>query len=455
MKRSKVLLVLSLVLVLALTVPLGAAYGAKGGGSKTNPNPAANPVAATPNLSFPLIATDIIDVFYQKVWVEDDLLGEEGYSVPASSEWIVGYDADGDGVIDNVTGDGLPVPIDVVESITEVYGGSYLGNDGEYYQTYILEDGKTVDYDTQYWNDSGVWTVVLDAPDGKPDLTEPIGMLTWLQSMVPWYDQPVNMSATTITELVSTFDGLLRATIPVGENPNNIWNTAYIDGSLAGGANSWQADWFWTGNPGDYVLPDEKIYVDFIDWGNPLENTVAPIVGQRFPVEVTLHEKVASTVVDDVWGETMTAYKMACLEYPSSRTEIFGTSKLDGDGFTYENCFASVLTKKYRAEVWDSKGNRYPIVLEPGIGPSGKMNFASANGGWIPRTSGWHRIWVYFNDPMISLQGAIVNNDEHYVFSSGWMGEALSKNKLDITAVVGDSIYLYVYVQPATGKKVK
>ena len=448
MKRSKVLLVLSLVLVLALTVPLGAAYGAKGG-PKTNPDPGQNPVAATPNLSFPLITTDIIDVLYQKVWVEDDLLGEDGYGTIESSEWVVGYDSTGDGAIDNVIGLGVPVPIVVEEVIADEYTGSYEGN-LEYYQAYVVVDGMTVDLLTQYWN--GETWVSLDGADGKPDLTDPIWMVDWLTSMEPWFDQPVNMDVT-LTESVTSFDGAFTVTIPAAENPNNIWNVEYIDGAEDGGENSWQADWYWTGDPS--APSTETISIDFIDWGNPLENTVAPIVGQRFPVEVTLHEKVASTVTDDVWGETMTAYKMGCLEYPSSRSEIFGTSDLNADGFTYENCFASVLTNKFFAEVWDSKGNRYDIVLEPGIGPSGKMNFASANGGWLPLTSGWHRIWIHFNDPMISLQGAVVNNDEHYVFSSGWMGEALSENKVELTGIIGDSTFVDVYVQPSTGKKVK
>ena len=42
-------------------------------------------------------------------------------------------------------------------------------------------------------------------------------MLTWLQSMQPWYDQPVTTTDT---------------------DPNLIWNVDFVDA-----ANSWQADW--------------------------------------------------------------------------------------------------------------------------------------------------------------------------------------------------------------------
>ena len=410
-----------------------------------NPNPGQKDYAATPNLSFPMIATDIIEIFYQKVWVEDDLYGEDGYGIPEASEWIVGYDSTGDGVIDNVIGDGALLPIEVVESITDTYAGTYPGNTGFYYQIYIVVDGVTQDLLTQYW-DGDTW-VSLDGPDGKADLTEPIDMVAWFQSMEPWYDQPVSMDAV-LSETVTTLDGLLSTTIPVAENPNNIWNIAYLDGTDGGGENSWQADWAYINDPN--IPPAETIYIDFIDWGNPLENTVAPIVGQRFPVEMAIYEKVASTVTEDTWGETMTAYKLACIEYPSTRDEVFGASTL-GETFTKEICFATVLTNKFRAEVWDPSGGITQISIEPGIGPSGKINFASAAGGWIPSMPGWHRIWIHFNDPQISLSGAIVNNDEHYIMSSGYMAEGLNKNKEALVGIVGDSTYVDVYVYPPSG----
>ena len=74
------------------------------------------------------------------------------------------------------------------------------------------------------------------------------------------------------------------------------------------GANSWQADW---------VMETEAVVtIEFVDWGNPLEN-INPIVGLRFPVEVALYKQLETP---------MTAFKMACLEYPGSKDEVFGTS---------------------------------------------------------------------------------------------------------------------------------
>jgi len=342
---------------------------------------------AMPNLSFPLIATDIIQLFYLQTWVDSD-----GDGVVDGSEWFLDYDLDDDGINEMTE----PTPIDVAEVIDVQYNGGYDGNDGAEHCTYTVgDDGCAVD-------------VNLDGVIDDSDMTcEP--MLTWLQSMQPWYDQPVTTTDT---------------------DPNLIWNADYVDA-----ANSWQADW---------VRETETVrYIDFIDWGNPLENTVYPVVGQRFPVEVALYDKLDTP---------MTAYTMACLEYPGSKDEIFGTSEASGS-FTYGSYFATVLTNKFFAEVWNPDGTITAITLEPGIGPSGKMNFASAGGGWIPTMTGWHRIWLHTNDPLISFSGAIVNNDEHYIMTSGCMAQELNENKLILVGIVGNSTYIDVEVMRPSGKK--
>ncbi|MBN2248057.1 MAG: hypothetical protein JW733_05100 [Coriobacteriia bacterium] len=337
-----------------------------------------DPFAAMPNLSFPVVATDYIETFYQKTWIDLDLDGEYD-----GNEFTLTLDADGN-----------PVPIAVVEDIKQQYTGNYDGNEGEFYTTYIIgDDGGPVDLDL----------------DGIADTTEPIDMETWLRSMAPWYPQPVDTTT---------------------DDPNLIWNTAYVTA-----ANSWQADW---------VKTDAAVMIDFIDWGNPMEN-INPVVGQRFPVEIALYQKLT---------EPMTAYKMACLEYPSTKTELFGTSTLDGSGYTWESYYATVLTNRFFAEVWNPDGSITKLEIEPGIGPSGKMNFASAGGGWIPTMPGWHRVWLHTNDSLISFEGAIVNNDEHYIMSTGFMAEEISPNKLELTGIVGDSTFIDVLVvKPNGGKK--
>ena len=392
------LLLLALIVVLLAFPVAGLAQQGEQPGKPDNPGPPSDhpgnkdPLAATPNLSFPVIATDIIQMFYLQTWVDSD-----GDGVVDDSEWVLDYDLDDDGVNEMTE----PTAIEVTEVINVQYNGSYPGNEDAEHCAYTLgEDGCATD---------------INGPDGVPDgvitdddLTcEP--MLTWLQSMQPWYDQPVTTTDT---------------------DPNLIWNADYVDA-----ANSWQADWVWE--------TEAVVNIDFIDWGNPLENTVYPIVGQRFPVEVALFEKLETP---------MTAYSMACLEYPGSKDEVFGTSEASGS-FTYGSYFATVLTNNYTAEVWNPDGTITPINIGPGIGPSGKMNFASGGGGWIPTMTGWHRIWLHTNDPLISFEGAIVNNDEHYIMTSGCMAQTLNENKLALVGIVGDSTYIDVEVMRPSGNK--
>jgi hypothetical protein len=380
MKRRLVLLAV-LAVLLAFPVAGFAAQGDKPGNK--------DPLAATPNLSFPLIATDIIQMFYLQTWVDADL-----DEVVDDSEWVLDYDLNDDGVNDTTE----PTPIEVAEIINVQYSGGFE-NDEEHCTYTIGEDGCATDI-------SGP----SDQPDGiidDYDLTC-VDMEDWLTSMQPWYDQPL-----------TTTDA----------DPNLIWNADYVDA-----ANSWQADW--------ELQTEAVVSIDFIDWGNPLEN-INPIVGQRFPVEVALYEKLATP---------MTAYKMACLEYPSSKEELFGTSADAYDSFTYGSYFATVLTNKFTAEVWNPDGTITSINIGPGIGPSGKMNFASGGGGWIPTMPGWHRIWLHTNDPLISFTGAIVNNDEHYIMSTGCMVQTLNPNKLELTGIIGDSTYIDVLVVRPSGK---
>ncbi len=381
MKRFRPLLIALMAIVLLLPATPVVAGTPNPDPPKPGPEPGTgeqDPFAAMPNLSFPVVATDYIETFYLKTWI--DLDGDGEYD---GNEFTLTLDADGN-----------PIPIEVLEVIREQYTGGYDGNEGEVYTTYVIgADGGTVDLDL----------------DGVPDMTEPIDMETWLRSMAPWYPQP--------TETTS-------------DDPNLIWNADYVSAS-----NSWQADW---------VKTDDPVAIDFIDWGNPMEN-INPIVGQRFPVEIALYQKLA---------EPMTAYKMACLEYPGTKIELFGTSTLDGSGYTWESYYATVLTNRFFAEVWNPDGSITKLDIEPGIGPSGKMNFASAGGGWIPTMPGWHRVWLHTNDPLISFEGAIVNNDEHYIMSTGFLAEELTKNKLELSGIIGDSTFIDVLVvKPNGGKK--
>ncbi|ETA79915.1 hypothetical protein [Youngiibacter fragilis] len=351
------------------------------------------------NLSTPAIITDDVEVFYNQVWQNTD-----ADTVLDGNELFIYKDADGS-----------PVPIEVTESMNDTHDNSYEGQD-DLYQTYIIENNLTVDYDTQYFDDNGAWIVIVGTPDGKPDLTAPITMVDYLDSNGPWYPQA---SVFTVIPTPIAYDGTnLEAAID-SLNNNHVWNTDYVDAYQ----NAWQADWARTYEP---------VTIDFIDWGNPMENTY-PQVGYRFPIELYLYTKLT---------EPMTAYTMACLEYPSSADEVYGTN-----GAKFESYYATVLTNKFRAEAINlTYGGVTKINLEPAIGPSGKMNFASAGGGWIPTKAGTYRIFFYVDDPLISFEGAVINNDEHYVFSLGLKAEGLSQNKEGLSYIVNGADFTWIDV---------
>ena len=376
----------------------------QGGGPEDEPS--VELVTAVPNLSFPIIMTDYIQMFFQQTWVDKDLDGEVD-----ANEWVLDYDLDDDG-IDEMT---QPTPIEVEEVISDTYSGTYPGNEEEERCVYILD--KTTSCALDWQNPEGTGTPENPVPDGELDDLDLYceDMVDWIVANEPWYDQPVY------------YDGTLY-----DNNPNNIWDATIVDTSENGGANSWQADW---------LYQSHKIYIEFIDWGNPLEN-INPVVGQRFPVEVALYELL------DV---PMTAYGMACLEYPGTKIELFGTSTMNRSDYTYRTYFATVLTNLFIAEVDQPNGITAPLEISPGIGPSGKMNFASGSGGWIPEVPGWHRIWFRVTDPLITLEDAIVNNDEHYMMTTGCFVQPLNPNKLELTGIVGNSVYIDIFVEPASG----
>lgn len=374
-----------------------------------------DPLAATPNLSFPVVATDVIEMFYQQIWVDD------GDGLVEDNEWVLGYDSDENGVVDTVDPTaGVLVPIAVTEDVDALYTGSYVNQvepDGSpVYQAEYVLDATTGCFVDLVENEADDDPLDDDLADGVPDVTETL-MTTWLADKAPWYPQP---------------------RVTTDADPNLIWNTEYVSNY----ANSWQADWVkYDGVDANNDGELDKIKIDFIDWGNPMENTY-PLIGYRFPVEIALYQKLATP---------MRAFKMACLENPGTKIELFGTS--DGprpynDRKTFDSYYATVLTNKFIAEVWNPDGTIERIDLGPGIGPSGKMNFASAVGGWVPKMEGVHRIWLHVTDPLITFEGAIINNDEHYVMSTlCGPAELLAPNKIALTGIIDNSTFIDVTVK--------
>ncbi len=202
--------------------------------------------------------------------------------------------------------------------------------------------------------------------------------------------------------------------------------------------NQWEAE---------HLVSGETHMIYFIDWGNPMENTAAR-VGWRFPVEVAFYKKMGELTETGFVGTTMEAFTMACLEFPASREELFGTNKAK-----YESCFATVLTTEFSVAVRKLDGGaEYSIRLDPGVGPSGKMNFASANGGWIPTEPGWHRITLTINDPNIDLSSAIIANDDHFNMVTGEQFGALSPQKQELSGIFYNTTWIDVYVEKASGR---
>ena len=135
-------------------------------------------------------------MFYLQTWVDSD-----GDGIVDDSEWVLDYDLDDDGVNEMTE----PTPIEVTEVINVQYNGSYPGNEDADLLRLRPRRGRVRD---RHQRGRG------HRPTSTGRATP---MLTWLQSMQPWYDQPVTTTDT---------------------DPNLIWNADYVDA-----ANSWQADW--------------------------------------------------------------------------------------------------------------------------------------------------------------------------------------------------------------------
>lgn len=346
---------------------------------------------ATPNLSFPSIHTDIIELFYLKECID---LNNDG--VCQEDEWILYLDGNGD-----------PVPIPVPEVIQEAYEGTYPEIDDMFHGEYVLDPETGCPLDLNQ--------------DDEPDVTL-TPQLDYLLANVPWYPQPK-----TIVDPDCIGD------------PNAIWDASCVEA-----ANSWQADW--TMLESDYLEP--LVYVDFVDWADVLEAIPEWEMGIRVPLSVTLYEKTGDAYEDGGWGETMAAYNTALLEYQGGPDELFGVSTLDGPAgdYTSETYFATVLTNKYFAEVCPPVGPCERTKLVPTMNPNGMVNIKAAGFGFIPEMEGIYRVWIHFNDPLISLSGAVVNDVTNYVLSTGCMADEMDWLKALKTGIVGDSTFVDINV---------
>lgn len=157
--------------------------------------------------------------------------------------------------------------------------------------------------------------------------------------------------------------------------------------------NAWQADF----------AVQAAVDVTYVDWGDNIE-AVNPKQGRPFRLEVLLFHRLP---LDALGAQTtMTAYRMAALEYPSSSNELQGT-----DTTTYESTFATVVSRSPQLVVqylgatvptgmtwlggqW-SAGAVVPVTFAPELNVGGKYVFGASQGGWRPDKLGYYRITFY------------------------------------------------------------
>lgn len=172
--------------------------------------------------------------------------------------------------------------------------------------------------------------------------------------------------------------------------------------------NKWQAEF--AIYPSGQGLP-----VFGVDWGDNVE-AVNPVIGRPFRLEVTLYHQPA---------ETMTAYTMELLAFPSSMNEVQGTN-----GVTYENEFATILSAETSLKVqymgetqleglvwtldgWEYEGDLLPTTaldFGPELNVGGKYIYGASKGGWRPVEPGIYRLTFHTPDSDITFAEAEVGN---------------------------------------------
>lgn len=181
--------------------------------------------------------------------------------------------------------------------------------------------------------------------------------------------------------------------------------------------NTWQAEFKIQGNED----------VTYIDWSDNMES-IYPKVRRSFRLELVLFKELPET--EGIF-ETMTAYTMRALEYPSSSTELQGTNTT-----TYESTLATVISAKpklvlqylgasvptleWSSDKWVIPANEedpeiVPDIVQVGFAPElnvgGKYIYGASSGGWKPSTAGYYRITFYIpSDSGVNLAFATIGN---------------------------------------------
>lgn len=179
---------------------------------------------------------------------------------------------------------------------------------------------------------------------------------------------------------------------------NGPWYAQKVEGNV------WQAD---------YALVD-SVSVYFVDWGDAMES-VDPKIGRPYRLELGLYAQLA---------ETMTAYTMAELAFPSSNQETQGTNTT-----MYESYYATIATpmgklvvQRYEPDAvltWNAEAGQWDGAYAPETGfgfqqelnVGGKFIFGASTGGWKPSVLGEYRITFFFEAGSgVSLSAADVGD---------------------------------------------
>ena len=236
------------------------------------------------------------------------------------------------------------------------------------------------------------------------------------------------------TPYFGEFPGLTEAEKSILES-NGPWFAQKTEGNI------WQADY-------SYI---NAIDVDYIDWGDNIES-INPKLNRPFRLEIVLFESVNS----------MNAYKMAVLEYPSSNNELQGTNKVkySSNWATVASSKAKLVVQKFNpltstliwnTDKWDGAEEPLEISFGVELNIAGKLIYGASQGGWKPTEPGYYRITFYIQNSPINLSNASIGNFVD--------GEIIPVNNISILAEGGVTLpkvdptnnLTYVDVEVVTG----
>ncbi len=209
--------------------------------------------------------------------------------------------------------------------------------------------------------------------------------------------------------------------------------------------NAWQAEYSNGSGINDPVT--------YVDWSDNIES-LNPKIGRSFRLELVLFHVLTTP---------MTAYTMACLEYPSSANELQGTNNT-----TYESPLATVISPKpgfivqyidpidptdlvWDVDHWEIPEittdtgtiaevvpTIIPISFAPELNVGGKYIYGASEGGWKPTVAGTYRLTFYIpNNSTIDLTETVIGALPSAPVAAAVVDPANNLTCIDVTVVSG------------------